>query len=96
MPRASGLTFVNAGMGDEAMDFSARVAAEMRRLAVTREDEASDPLEFAMPATEYLTLLRALPDGAGWSVVKARIEALVPPEFPEGWKTRIPPGDGQV
>ena len=75
-------------MEEEALRFFTQVEAELRRLGVTAEDEAANSLEFSMPAGEYLAILRSLPNGAGWAVVKARLEALVPPRFRDGWKSQ--------
>ena len=66
-------------------DFEEQVRDELRRLRVTPAAEAAGTLEFAMPGSEYLALLRALPDGAGWDAVEAALRALLPPEFRGAW-----------
>ena len=83
-------------MEGDALEFFAQVDTELRQLGVTRDQESLDPLEFAMPAAEYLALLRALPNNAGWTAVKARLNALVPPHFRSGWKTKMESGDQGV
>ena len=83
-------------MDDEALEFFAQVDKELWRLGVTREQESADPFKFAMPAAEYLAVLQALPDNAGWAAVKARLNALVPPHFQDGWKAKMESGDQGV
>ena len=62
-----------------------QVRTELRRLSITPSAEAAGTLEFAIAGSEYLALLRTLPDGAGWDAVEVALRALLPPEFKGAW-----------
>ena len=75
-------------MEREPFDTLDQISAEYQRLGVTAAASAASALNFALPSAEYLALLRALPDGAGYGAVEEALRALVPPEFSKGWDTQ--------